>query len=119
MGRHELHHLTIGEMLRVEHPIHAAELETLVQSKAYELTVRGIEQRVFTRGGPAGDSRNKLDSLSAFEGLKFLAGCRRRLYFKIRNTIEHRAHRLDYQKEAERMLSPENRISVTSNDRGS
>lgn len=50
MGRHELHHLTIGEMLRVEHPIHAAELETLVQSKAYELTVRGIEQRVFTRG---------------------------------------------------------------------
>lgn len=69
-----------------------------------------------SREGPAGDPRNKLDSLSAFEGIKFLTGCRRRLYFKIRNTIEHRAHRLDYQKEAERMLSPENRISVTSND---
>ncbi|OQE15961.1 hypothetical protein PENFLA_c029G01718 [Penicillium flavigenum] len=117
MGRRELQHLTTGKMLRVKNPIRAVELAALVQNKAYELTASEIEQRVFTRGGPAGDSRDDLDRLSAFERIKFLAGCRRWLYFEIRNTIKHRAHRLAYQKVAERMLAPENGVLITSHDR--
>ncbi|KAJ5815909.1 hypothetical protein N7447_008142 [Penicillium robsamsonii] len=116
MGRCELQHQTTGEMLTVKNPIRAVELATLVQNKAYELMASEIEQRVFTRGGPAGDSRDELDRLSAFEKIGFLAGCRRWLYFEMRNTIKHRAHRLAYQKVAERMLAPENRVSITSND---
>jgi sarcosine oxidase delta subunit len=117
MGRCELQLLTMGRMLRVKNPIHAVELATLVQNKAYELTASEIEQRVFTSGGPAGDSRHELDRLSAFERIKFISGCRRWLYFEMRNTIKHRAHRLAYQKVAERMLASENGVSITSNDR--
>ncbi|KGO74542.1 hypothetical protein PITC_098810 [Penicillium italicum] len=117
MGTRELQHLTTGKMLKVNSPIRAVELATLVQNKAYELTASEIEQRVFTRGGPAGDSRDELDRLSAFERITFLAGCRRWLYFEMRNTIKHRAHRLAYQKVAERMLAPENGASITGNDR--
>jgi sarcosine oxidase delta subunit len=117
MGRCELQLLTMGRMLRVKNPIHAVELATLVQNKAYELTASEIEQRVFTSGGPAGDSRHELDRLSAFERIKFISGCRRWLYFERRNTIKHRAHRLAYQKVAERMLASENGVSITSNDR--
>lgn len=116
MGRRELQHQSTREMLRVKHPIRAVELATLVQNKAYELTASEIEQRVFTRGGPAGDSRDDLERLSPFERIKFLAGCRRWLYFEMRNTIKHRAHRLAYQKVAERMLAPENGVSITSDD---
>ncbi|KGO64284.1 hypothetical protein PEX1_045680 [Penicillium expansum] len=116
MGTRELQHLTTGKMLRVKNPIRAVELATLVQNKAYELTASEIEQRVLTRGGPARDSRDELDNLSAFERIKFLAGCRIWLYFEMRNTIKHRAHRLAYQKVAERMLAPETGVSVTSND---
>ena len=54
-----------------------------------------------------GDSKDELDSLSALERIEFLAGCRKWLYFEIRNTIKHRAHRLAYQKVAERMLASE------------
>ncbi|KAJ6181229.1 hypothetical protein N7519_011690 [Penicillium mononematosum] len=117
MGRRELQHLTTREMLSVKTPIRAVELATLAQNKAYELTASEIEQRVFTRGGPAGDSRDQLDRLSAFERVKFLAGCRRWLYFEMRNTVKHRAHRLAYQKVAERVLAPENGVLITSNDR--
>ncbi|CAP92531.1 hypothetical protein PCH_Pc13g14620 [Penicillium rubens Wisconsin 54-1255] len=55
-----------------------------LQNKAYELTASEIEQRVFTRGCPAGDSRDELDRLSAFERVKLLAGCRRWLYLEMR-----------------------------------
>lgn len=41
-GRRELQHLTTGEILRVENPIHAVELATLVQSKVHEPTASGI-----------------------------------------------------------------------------
>lgn len=50
MGRREPHHLTTGEKLKVETPIHAVDLATLMQSKAYELTASGIgihERRSF------------------------------------------------------------------------
>ncbi|OQE16626.1 hypothetical protein PENSTE_c023G07174 [Penicillium steckii] len=104
LARRELQHLTTGQLLKANSPISPIELATLVQNKAYELTASEIEQRVFTRGGPVGDTRDELDSLSAVERIKFLASCRRWLYFEVRNTIKHRAHRLAYQKVAERML---------------
>ena len=117
MGRHELQHLTTCEMLRVKNPISAVELATLVQNKPYELVASEIEQRVFTRGGPAGDSRDELDRLTVFERIQFLAGCRRWLYFEMRNTIKHRAHKLAYQKVAERMLAADNEDSDTDGER--
>lgn len=104
LAQRALQHLTTGQMLKATKPISPVELATLVQNKAYELTASEIEQRVFTRGGPVGDSRDELDALSPFERIKLLASCRRWLYFEIRNTIKHRAHRLAYQKVAERML---------------
>jgi hypothetical protein len=116
MGRRELRHLTTGRMLRVKRPIYAVELATLVQNKNYELVASEIEQRVFTRGGPAGESRDELDRLSPFERITFLAGCRRWLYFEMRNTIKHRAHKLAYQKVAERMLAAEDGVKITASD---
>jgi sarcosine oxidase delta subunit len=116
MGRRELQHLTTGKMLGVKHPIRPVELATLVQNKNYELVASEIEQRVFTRGGPAGDAKDDLDKLSAFERIKFIAGCRRWLYFEMRNTIKHRAHKLAYQKVAEHMLASDNEASITTSD---
>jgi hypothetical protein len=116
LGRRELQHLTTGEMLSVKHPIQPVELATLVQNKNYELVASEIEQRVFTRGGPAGDARDDLENLSAFERIKFIAGCRRWLYFEMRNTIKHRAHKLAYRKVAEHMLASDNEASTTASD---
>lgn len=117
LGHRELQHLTTAQMLRVKRPICAIELATLVQNKAYELAASEIEQRVFTRGGPAGDSRDELEGLSALERITFLGGCRRWLYFEVRNTIKHRAQQLAYQKVAERMLAHENGDFIVGNDR--
>ncbi|GAB1203308.1 hypothetical protein APSETT445_001937 [Aspergillus pseudonomiae] len=117
MGKCELQHLTTGAMLQAKKPISAVQLATLVQNKAYELTASEIEQRVMTRGGPAGDSRDELDSCSPFERIKFLAHCRRWLYFEVRNTIKHRAHKLAYKKVAERMLAQGDGSSITTDDR--
>ena len=105
MGRRELQHLTTGKMLRMKVPISAAQLAVLVQNKSYELSASEIEQRVFTRGGPVGDARDELDGLTASHRIRVLARCRRWKYFEVRNTIKHRAHRLAYQKVAERMLA--------------
>lgn len=112
-----LQHLTTGQMLKANSPISVIELATLAQNKAYELTASEIEQRVFTRGGPAGDSRDELDGLPAFDRIKFLASCRRWMYFEIRNTIKHRAQRLAYQKVAERMLAQDRTLSIACSDR--
>ncbi|KAJ5302112.1 hypothetical protein PENANT_c008G05275 [Penicillium antarcticum] len=117
MGMRELQHLTTGAMLRVKSSIRPVELATLVQNKNYELVASEIEQRVFTRGGPVGDSKDDLDKMSGLEKIKFLAGCRRWLYFEMRNTIKHRAHKLAYQKVAERMLAADNGASITASDR--
>lgn len=68
---------------------------------------RRLAGLVFTRGGPAGNSKDALDNLCTFERIKFLAGCRRWLYLKceILSNTTH-AHRLAYQKVAERMPAP-------------
>ncbi|KAM5496332.1 hypothetical protein McanMca71_007882 [Microsporum canis] len=105
MGRCELRHLTSGQMLRMKLPITAMQLAVLLQNKFYELTASEIEQRVFTRGGPVGDSKDELDGLTMRERIEALAKCRRWLYFEVRNTIKHRAHKLAYEKVAERMLA--------------
>ncbi|BAE57741.1 unnamed protein product [Aspergillus oryzae RIB40] len=117
MGKRELQHLTTGVMLKAKKPISAVQLATLVQNKAYELTASEIEQRVMTRGGPAGDSRDVLDDRSPLERIRFLAHCRRWLYFEVRNTTKHRAHKLAYRKVAERMLAQGDDGSITNNDR--
>ncbi|KAE8357676.1 hypothetical protein BDV27DRAFT_81921 [Aspergillus caelatus] len=117
MGERELQHLTTGVMLKAKKPISAVQLATLVQNKAYELTASEIEQRVMTRGGPAGDSRDELDGRSPLERIRFLAHCRRWLYFEVRNTIKHRAHKLAYKKAAERMLAQGDDGSITNDDR--
>ncbi len=117
LGQRELQHLTTGHMLKLSSPVRPIELATLVQNKAYELTASEIEQRVFTRGGPAGDSRDELDGMSAVQRIEFLSSSRSWLYFEIRNTIKHRAHKLACQKVAERMLGQENEFSITGTDR--
>ncbi|KAK6838202.1 hypothetical protein RU639_000430 [Aspergillus parasiticus] len=117
MGKRELQHLTTGVMLKAKKPISAVQLATLVQNKAYELTASEIEQRVMTRGGPAGDSRDELDDRSPLERIRFLAHCRRWLYFEVRNTTKHRAHKLAYRKVAERMLAQGDDGSITNDDR--
>ncbi|KAE8138043.1 hypothetical protein BDV38DRAFT_292447 [Aspergillus pseudotamarii] len=117
MGKRELQHLTTGVMLKAKKPISAVQLAILVQNKAYELTASEIEQRVMTRGGPAADSRDELDGRSSLERIGFLAHCRRWLYFEMRNTIKHRAHKLAYKKVAERMLAQGDDGSITSDDR--
>ncbi|KAE8373374.1 hypothetical protein BDV26DRAFT_69205 [Aspergillus bertholletiae] len=117
MGKCELQHLTTGVMLKTKKPISAVQLATLMQNKAYELTASEIEQRVMTRGGPVGDSRDELDSRSPFERIKFLAHCQRWLYFEVRNTLKHRAHKLAYIKVAERMLAQSDNDSITNDDR--
>ena len=117
MGKCELQHLTTGVMLKAKKPISAVQLATLVQNKAYELTASEIEQRVMTRGGPVGDSRDQLDSRSPLERIRFLAHCRRWLYFEVRNTTKHRAHKLAYKKVAERMLAQGDDGSITNDDR--
>ncbi|WEW59733.1 hypothetical protein PRK78_005213 [Emydomyces testavorans] len=116
LGQRELQHLTTGTMLRMEEPISAVRLAVLVQNKAYELTASEIEQRVLTRGGPVGDMKDELDGLTASERIRFLAGCRRWMYFEVRNTIKHRAHKLAYQKVAQQMLKQSN-ASKAGNDR--
>lgn len=105
LGDRELRHNTTGQMIAMKEPITAAQLAVLVQNKAYELTASEIEQRVMTRGGPAGDPRDELDSLTPSDRIRFLARCRRWLYFEVRNTMKHRAHKLAYRKVAERMLT--------------
>lgn len=51
------------------------------------------------------------------ERIEFLSGCWRWLYLEIRNTIKHRAHKLAYQKVAERMLEQEDDFLITGSDR--
>lgn len=104
-------------MLKLSSSVRPIELATLVQNKAYELTASGIEQRVFTRGGPAGDSRDELDGMSAVQRIEFLSSSWSWLYFEIRNTIKHCAHKLVGQKVAKRILAQEDEFSITGSDR--
>ena len=52
-----------------------------------------MEQKVFTRGGPIGDSKDELDALDPLQRIEALAStCNRRwMDFEVCNTIKHRA----------------------------
>ncbi len=52
-----------------------------------------MEQKVFTRGGPVGDSKDELDALNPLQRIDVLASSRNKrwMYFEVRNTLKHRA----------------------------
>ena len=62
-----------------------------------------MEQRVFTRGGPAGDTRDELDALTPIQRIEALARSKRWMYFEVRNTLKHRAQAKAYYLVAERL----------------
>ena len=86
-------HPSTQTSISLPHAITPIQLAVLAQNKAYELTASELEQRVFTRGGAAGDSRDVLDNMTAVERIEFLAENKSWLYFEVRNTIKHRAHK--------------------------
>jgi hypothetical protein len=105
LGKRALLHPSTNNLVLLDRAIYSHELAVLVQNKAYELPASEIEQRVFTRGGPAGDKRDLLDSLTAGARLDLLAHNRTWMYFEVRNTVKHRAHKDAYRIVAERMLA--------------
>ena len=94
-------HPSTGEMVQIKSRISLPELAVLVQNKAYELTASEIEQRVFTRGGPEGDDRDMLQQMDTGQRLEALAKSRDWMYFEVRNTVKHRAHKAAYRQVAE------------------
>ncbi|KAK8083666.1 hypothetical protein PG996_002447 [Apiospora saccharicola] len=112
-----LRHNTTGALLTMKVPITPEQLAILAQNKAYELTASEIEQRVMTRGGPAGDERDALDAMCSADKIQYLAASRSWMYFEVRNTIKHRAQKLAYQKVAQRMLSrPEGEMGTVDRE---
>ena len=101
LGQRSLLHPSTGKMLQLDCRISVPQLAVLVQNKAYELTASEIEQRVFTRGGPEGDVRDLLDKMNAGQRLEILATSREWMYFEVRNTVKHRAHKTAYRQVAE------------------
>ena len=101
LGKRSLLHPSTGKMLEVDSRISVPQLAVLVQNKAYELTASEIEQRVFTRGGPEGDGRDVLDHMDTCQRLEALAQSREWMYFEVRNTVKHRAHKAAYRQVAE------------------
>jgi hypothetical protein len=55
--------------------------------------------------------------MSAVQRIEYLSSSWSWLYFEIRNTIKHCAHKLACQKVAERMLAQEDEFSITGSDR--
>lgn len=104
LARRALRHPTSNTWIQMESPISPEALSVLAQNKSYELTASEIEQRVFTRGGPTGDARDELDGLDAAGRVVRLASSRNWMYFEVRNTIKHRAHKMAYLEVVERML---------------
>ncbi|KAI8625199.1 hypothetical protein F5Y19DRAFT_275251 [Xylariaceae sp. FL1651] len=96
LGQRSLQHLSTGRTISLREPITSAQLAVLVQNKSYELPASEIEQRVFTRGGPAGAEEDTLQALTARERAAWLAESRSWGYFEARNTIKHRAHKEAY-----------------------
>lgn len=95
-------HGSTGNLIRTNRVISVEELATLVQNKAYELPASEIEQRLFTRGGEVGD--DPLNHLKASERIMFLADSNRWLYFEMRNTLKHKAHKEAYKIVAKYLL---------------
>lgn len=104
LGKRSLLHPSTGKMLQLDAAISVPQLAVLAQNKAYELCASEIEQRVFTRGGPEGDERDLLDKLSTGQRLEAIASSRAWMYFEVRNTIKHRAHKAAYRRVAETFL---------------
>lgn len=100
LGKSSLLHPSTAKMLKLDHAITLPQLAVLVQNKAYELPASEMEQRIFTRGGPAGDERDQLDKLTTGERLEAIASNRTWMYFEVRNTIKHRAHKAAYRRVA-------------------
>jgi hypothetical protein len=100
IGCRALKHCSTRNMIEADKPITPTQLAVLVQNKAYELTASEIEQRFFTRGGSEGDGRDLLDTMMARQRIEYLATSKSWLYFEVRNTVKHRAH-----KEAYRMVA--------------
>ena len=101
LAKRRIVHPSTGKMLQLDCRIGLPQLAVLVQNKAYELTASEIEQRVFTRGGPEGDGRDMLDSMDTGQRLEALAESRQWMYFEVRNTVKHRAHKAAYRQVAE------------------
>lgn len=100
-----LRHGATGVKIEMEALITAEQLAVLVQNKFCELTASEVEQKVMTRGGPAGDKRDELDALSSADRIRHLVASRTWMYFEVRNTVKHRAHKLAYEKVTRRMLA--------------
>jgi hypothetical protein len=96
LGRRALKHLSTGNMITLSEPITPTQLAVLVQNKNYEHPASEIEQRVFARGGPAGSPDDVLLPMSARERIEYLAASKSWMYFEVRNTIKHRAHKAAY-----------------------
>lgn len=105
LGERSLVHPSTGRALRLSKPISATELAVLVQNKSYELPASEIEQRVFTRGGPAGVEEDVLARLSARGRAAWLAQSRSWGYFEVRNTVKHRAHKEAYRLVCEELIA--------------
>lgn len=105
LSERSLEHPSTGRKLQLSKPISATELAVLVQNKSYELPASEIEQRVFTRGGPAGAEEDVLGRLSARGRAAFLAQSRSWGYFEVRNTIKHRAHKEAYRLVCEELIA--------------
>ncbi|KAF2123483.1 hypothetical protein P153DRAFT_303864 [Dothidotthia symphoricarpi CBS 119687] len=104
LGQKALKHLSTGNMMTLSEPITPIQLAVLVQNKGYELPASEIEQRVFTRGGPTGSSDDVLLPMSAKERIEYLATSRSWMYFEVRNTIKHRAHKTAYKIVCSRLM---------------
>jgi len=112
LGEQKLLHPTSGIEISMQKPITVEQLAVLAQNKAYELTASELEQRVLTRGGPASDARDEMDMMSLAERVRFLAANKSWMFFEVRNTIKHRAHKLAYQLVAAQMIEwSEDRLS--------
>jgi hypothetical protein len=96
LGERGLEHPSAGRILLLEVPITPTQLAVLAQNKRYELPASELEQRVFTRGGPANSKEDVFAGCSARRKAELLAESRTWTYFEVRNTIKHRAHKQAY-----------------------
>jgi len=101
LGKCGLQHGSTQEMIKPSNPVTPLELAVLAQNKAYEHTTSEIEQRIFTRGGND-DKRDILARMTATQRAEHLASSKAWMYFEVRNTLKHRAH-----KEAYRLVAQE------------
>ncbi len=87
-------HPSTGTYIHGNRAISIEELLVLTQNKSYELPASEMEQKLFTRGGVNGD--DPLKDLKPSERINFLATSKDWLYFEMRNTLKHRAHKRAY-----------------------